>query len=201
MIVVRRLRWDFELPRTGVCIRPHPKLIAVCTECPRRHCCTGKYAVTSFVAVGRCYRRRVRRRPSVCKGPGICRVGGIYVPVPRQNPRPVNSVRPTRHNGGSDPNFRRAYILRYYCYCRTASPGDSETHTITKIRGYNRAAVVKVSSPRTSDSLRSRPPTPASSRTPPCSPFGGRATAYKITVPSVRYLGSHRSTLPGYASS
>ena len=28
-----------------------------------------------------------------------------------------------------------------------------------------------------------------------------RATAYKITVPSVRYLGSHRSTLPGYASS
>ena len=28
-----------------------------------------------------------------------------------------------------------------------------------------------------------------------------RATAYKITVPSVRYLGNHRSTLPGYASS
>ena len=31
--------------------------------------------------------------------------------------------------------------------------------------------------------------------------LGCRATAYKITVPSVRYLGSHRSTLPGYASS
>ena len=28
-----------------------------------------------------------------------------------------------------------------------------------------------------------------------------RATAYKITVPSVRYLGSHHSMPPGYASS
>ena len=28
-----------------------------------------------------------------------------------------------------------------------------------------------------------------------------RATAYKIIVPSIRYLGSHRSTPPGYASS
>ncbi len=29
----------------------------------------------------------------------------------------------------------------------------------------------------------------------------GRATAYKIIVPSIPYLGSHRSTPPGYASS
>ena len=29
----------------------------------------------------------------------------------------------------------------------------------------------------------------------------GRATAYKIIVPSIRYLGSHRSTPPEYASS
>ena len=28
-----------------------------------------------------------------------------------------------------------------------------------------------------------------------------RATAYKIIVPSIPYLGSHRSTPPGYASS
>ena len=28
-----------------------------------------------------------------------------------------------------------------------------------------------------------------------------RATAYKITVPSISYLGSHRSMPPGYASS
>ena len=71
-------------------------------------------------------------------------------------------------------------------------------------RGRTRArqAPVRSTRLRTSNGAPRRPPSdgaaairPAQGRALP------RATAYKIIVPSIPYLGSHRSTPPGYASS
>ena len=93
------------------------------------------------------------------------------------------SSEPSAATTSTDPNVPKATAARAHLSSEMSAPATSTP-----------------TDPHAPDTgNRREPPSPAPDE--PASRTSIRATAYKITVPSVRYLGSHRSTLPGYASS